>query len=84
MNNPKLATDEPSSPAVRSGRSHAFDALSQILLVLMGASLVFFGLLMVPPELDSVIDEILGWCVAAVSVLVAVIVAVGLVERLTD
>jgi hypothetical protein len=84
MNPQKFVADVPCSPAARHGRSRAFDALSQILVVLMGAALILFGLWLAPPEMDSFINEILGWCVAVVAVVVAAIAAVGLVERITD
>lgn len=84
MKNQKFASDDAYSPAMKRGDSRAFDALSRILVVLMGAALLFSGLLLAPTEFDSVIDELLGWCVAGVAVVVAFIVVMGLVEQLTD
>jgi hypothetical protein len=84
MNNQKFGSDDAYSRGVRPGNSRSFDALSRILVVLMGAALLFFGLLLVPAEFDVLIDELLGWCVAGVAIVVAFIVAVSLVERLTD
>jgi hypothetical protein len=84
MNNQKFGSDDAYPRGVRPGNSRSFDALSRILVVLMGAALLFFGLLLVPAEFDVLIDELLGWCVAGVAIVVAFIVAVSLVERLTD
>jgi hypothetical protein len=84
MKNQKFASDDAYSPAMKRGDSRAFDALSRILVVLMGAALLFSGLLLAPTEFDSVIDELLGWCIAGVAVVVALIVVMGLVEQLTD
>lgn len=83
MTHQKSVADLPYSPATRYGRSRAFDALSQILVVLMEAALILFGLWLSPPELDSLISETLGWCIAVVAVVVAAIAALGLFERLT-
>jgi uncharacterized membrane protein len=84
MKTQKFATDDAYSPALRHSESRAFDALSRILVVLMGAAFVFFGFLLAPAEWSSVTDELLGWCVAGVVAVVALIVVVGLIERLTD
>ena len=84
MKNQKFASDDAYPPIARRVESRAFDALSRILVVLIAAALLFFGLLLAPAELDSLIDVLLGWCVAGVAAVVAFIVAMGLFERLTD
>jgi hypothetical protein len=84
MNNQKLGSDDAYQRGARPGGSRAFDALSRILVVLMGAALLLFGLLLVPTEFDALIDEFLGWCVAGVAAVVAFILAVSLIERRTD
>ena len=84
MKNQKFASGDAYLPTMRRSESRAFDALSRILVVLVVAALLFFGLLLMPAQFDSLIDELLGWCVAGVAVVVAFIVVVSLLERLTD
>jgi hypothetical protein len=84
MKNPKLASDDAYSPAARRGESPAFNTLSRILVAMMGAAFLFFGLLLAPPEFGAVIDELLEWFALGLAAIVAFIVFMGLVERLTD
>lgn len=84
MKNQKLASDEAYSSAARRGESRAFDTLSRILVALMGAALLFFALLLAPSAFGSLLEELLGWCIAGLAVVVAFIVVVGLIQRLTD
>jgi hypothetical protein len=84
MKNQKFASDDVYPPGARPRDSQTFDALAQVLIVLMGAAFLFFALFLVPAEFDAFIDELPGWCVAGVAAAVAFIVAMGLLERLKD
>lgn len=84
MKNQKLASDDAYSSAGTRAGSRAFDTLSRILVALMGATFLFFALLLAPEVFGSVLEELLGWCVAGLAAVVAFIVAVGLIQRLTD
>lgn len=84
MNNQNFAGDDAHSFPAHRRESLAFDTLSRILVALMCAAILFFGLLLAPAELGTLIEELVVWCMAALAAVVALIVALGLIERLTE
>jgi hypothetical protein len=84
MKNQNFAGDDAYASPSNRDESLSFDTLSRILVALMCAAILFFGRLLAPVELGFVIEELLGWCMAGLAAVVAFIVAVGLIERLTD
>jgi mannose/fructose/N-acetylgalactosamine-specific phosphotransferase system component IIC len=83
MKNQKLASDDAYSSA-NPAESRSFNMLSRILVALMCAAVLFFALLLVPVEFDSVMEELLGWCVIGLAAVLAFIVVMGLIEQIAD
>jgi hypothetical protein len=88
MKNQNFTGDDAYPPRANRGnrgKSLSFDALSRVLVALMCAATLCFGLLLAPAELGFfLIADLLGWSMAGLAAVVAVIIAVGVIERLTD
>lgn len=84
MKNHNLANDDAYSPPAHRRENLSFDTWSRILVTLICAAVLFFALLLAPAELGFAIEELLGWCMAGLAAVVAFIVAIGLIEQLTD